>query len=250
MSRVKEIELQQLAPMRDVSQKISQLLQQTLTGYLTPLAPLLAPSKILGEHLEGFTRARIPGADKNFARLEAAYVKLCRDVFRLPSKIRSPVPAIKTKVEIYPWQYIHQVDGDAAKTVTISSPVSWVVAYDFPYKLANLLKAQLDGDKPSPEDTKQLIINSLTMEMALQAAAGIKQLLEDLRFPISTATSEVSGDMPYVVINAAIEAFRPQDELIWTVVQLSGQPVFEELVDEEAIDQITDPLVSRIKDLS
>jgi len=250
MTRVKEIDLQQLAHLREVSQKISQFLHKTLTGYLTPFSSLMAPSKILGEHLEAFTRERIPGADKSYALLEKQYTLLCRDVFRLPHKLRSPVPAIKSNLEVYPWEYLYQIEDDPAKTITISSPVSWVVSYDYPYTLSSLLKAKLAGEKPQPDETKQLIINSLVMKMSFERAAGIQQILDDLRFPLSVATSTVSGDLPYFVVNAAVESFRPQDELIQTVIQLSGRPVFEELVDLDRIDSIHDPLVERIKELT
>ena len=246
MSQVKEIDLGQVAPLRDVSQKISEFLHDTLTSYLAPVNPLLAPNRVLGEHLEGFSRERVPSADKNFVTLEQRYVKLCRDHFRLPSKIRSPVPAIKTGLEVYPWEYLYEV-GD--RTIIISSPVRWVLAYDYTYTLSNLLRAKMAGEKPQPDETKQLIINTVTMWMMMQRSKGIQRILGDLRFPVSVETSPVTGDMPFVVISASVEAFRPQDELINTVIQLSGRPAFEELVDREAVESMPDPLLSRIKSL-
>ncbi len=100
------------------------------------------------------------------------------------------------------------------------------------------------------EATKQLIINSVTMALTMERAEGIKQILADLRFPVSVATSPVSGNLPYVVVDAPVESYRPQDDLITTVIQLSGRPVFEELVDLDEIDTISDPLADKIKDLA
>ena len=51
------------------SQKISTFLKETLTSYLSPLVPLMAPNRILGEYLEGFTLASIA----NVARGEAPW---------------------------------------------------------------------------------------------------------------------------------------------------------------------------------
>ncbi len=249
MTRVKKIDLQQLAHLRDVSQKISSLLHQTLTGYLAPLSALLAPSRVLGEHLDGFSRERLPGADKCFAELQASYLRVCRDFFSLPAKLRSPVPAIKAGIEVYPLEYLYTLGGEGGRTIRITSPVSWVIAYDYPYTLSSLVKAQLAGEKPQPEETKQLLINSITMKMAFDRSEGIKAILTDLRFPVSVVTSPVSGDLPYTVVQAAVPSFRPQDELIQTVIQLSGKPVFEELVDLERVDSIIDPLQQSITDL-
>ena len=247
MTRVKEIELQQMAPLREVSQKISQFLHKTLTSYLSPLTPLLAPNRVLGEYLEGFSRDRTPGADKAYALLEENYVKLCRDVFRLPSKLGSPVPAIKSKLDVYAWEYLYAVGGNASNTVTITSPTRWVMAYDLPFGLPNLIKSRRAGEKPAQDDTRQLIVNSLTLWMMMERSSAIKQLLGDLRFPVTVTTSQVSGNLPYIVVDAAVESFRPQDDLISMVCQLSGRPVFEELVDQEAINNIADPLKDKLR---
>lgn len=250
MSRVKEIELPQMAPLREVSQKIAHALQQTLTGYIAPLSTLLAPQRILGEYLEGYQRERVHGADKAYAQLENHFVQLCRNTFKFPHKLHKPLAAIKTKLEVYPWEYLYQVGGNPDNTVTISSPVRWVLAYDNPYTLSSLIKAQRANEKPAMEDTKQLIINSVTLAMAMERAQGIKQLLSDLRFPVSVATSQVSGDLPFVVVDAAVESYRPQDDLINTVIQLSGRPVFEELVDLDEINAIRDPLAEKVRALA
>lgn len=249
MSQEKTIEFTQMAPLREASQKISQFLRQTLAGYLAPLGPLLAPNRILGEFLEGFQRERVHGADQAFAALEERFVKLCRDTFKLPSKLVSPVPAIKSKLEVYPWEYHFALGGDPSKTVTITSPVRWVLAYEHPFTLSNLLKAKQSGEKPQMDDTKQLIINSVTLAMMMDRSPGIKQILGDLRFPVSLVTAPVSGDLPYVVVDSPVQSFRPQQDLMNMVVQLSGRPVFEELVDLDEIKNIQDPLADRIRAL-
>jgi len=95
-----------------------------------------------------------------------------------------------------------------------------------------------------------MLVNTLTLWMMMERSRGIKKILGDLRFPVSVATSPVSGDLPYIVLTAATEAFRPQDDLINTVIQLSGRPAFEELVDPEAVAGIKDPMVEKITELT
>lgn len=246
MGRIQDIDLKQMAPLRDASQRISRFLHSTLDQYLDPLMPLFAPQKVLGGYLEGFTRERIAGAQKNFVALEQRYVEVCMDL-ELPHKLVAPVPAIKQRLRTYPWEYHYELLDE---TITVSSPVKWVLAYDHPFDLSSLLEAKRTGEKPEAGTIKQLIINTLTLWIMMGQQDGIKAILEDLRFTVTEATSPVAGDLPFIVISSAVESFRPRDELVQTVTQLSGKPVFEELVDLEAVASIPDPLVAQLQELA
>ena len=46
-----------------------------------------------------------------------------------------------------------------------------------------------------------------------------------------------------------VPAFRPQDELIRTVTQLSGKQVFEELIDVDGLPGIVDPFTASLLEL-
>ncbi len=249
MSQVKEFDLNQMAPLRNASQMISQYLYQKIESYLEPLNALFAPKRVLGEYLEGFSRESVRGAEKNFAILADRYAKVCNATFHIPGKLKSPVPAIRNKLKIYPWEYPYQIGGDPAQTITISSPVKWILTYDYPYTLSNVLKANRKGEKLQLEETRQFVINTVTLWLLMSKEAGLKQILADLRYPVSEDTSSVSGDLPFIVISSSIQSFIPQDDLIQTVTQLSGKPVFEELVDLESVDSITDPLAEKLKAL-
>lgn len=250
MAQVKEIDLQQMAPLRETSQKLSDFLKQSLSDYLSPLAALLAPGRVLGEYMEGGGKGeRVRGAAESYAQVEERFEKIYRDHFQLPGHLISPVPAIKTKLKVYPWEYHYALGGNDAETVIISSPVRWVIAYDYPYTLNNLLRARQAGDKPQASESKQLVINTLTMWLALDRQAGVRRILEDLRFTITEERSPAAGDLPFMVATAALGSFKPQDEVIKTVTQLSGRPVFEELIDAEAVSGIKDPLADKLKAL-
>lgn len=249
MDNVKEIDLEQMGHLRDVSKKIMEFLDTRLSGYLSTIAPLFAPRKILGEFMESAYKERVPGADKNFARIEKRYKAIARETFGMPSKLGTPIANIKNQLEVYPWEYLHQLEGDGNETVRISSPVKWVMAYASSYSLADLLEQRVEGEKPDSSDVKQLILNSLTIWKLIDSSPDIVQLLEDLRFSVSIETAAASGDLPYVVLTADVPAFRPQDELIRTVTQLSGKQVFEELIDVDGLPGIVDPFTASLLEL-
>ena len=249
MSEVKDIDLAQMSQLRDVSQHIVQFLNKRLAGYLSTITPLFAPRKILGEFMESAYKERVPGADANFSEIERRYKQIVRETFDMPSKLGTPLANIKNQLEVYPWEYLYQLDGDDSQTVCISSPVKWVVAYAGAYTLPDLLEQRVRGEKPASDDIRQLVVNSLTLWCLIEQSPDIVQLLDDLRFKLSIETVPASGELPYIVLTSDTPAFRPQDELIRTVTQLSGKPVFGELIDVDAIGSIADPFIEKLKAL-
>ena len=245
--RVQQIEFQQLASLRAASQRISQFLRESLLEYLNTLAPLLAAGKVLGGHLDGSTAGRVPGADENHALIGQQFSKLCREAFTISAVFPSPVPKISARLKLYPWEYAHDLGGS---TVALTSPVSWVVAYDHPFDLSSLIRCAAAREKPEPDDVKQLVINTLTMQVAVNRQRGVRRLLHDLRYEIEERTSPVAGSLPFVVVRSNLDSFRPQDELIQAVIQLSGRPVFEELIDPATIERIPDPWLARLRELA
>ncbi|MCP3869013.1 MAG: hypothetical protein GY703_13115 [Gammaproteobacteria bacterium] len=241
MGRVKEIDLEQMTALRSASQKFSQVLHNTMMGHLKTLTPLFAPRKVLGEFMESAFKEKIMGAEKNFTQLEGRYKTLCKDTFGIPSKLSTPISNINNQLELYPWEYIYRMGEDGSQTVSITSPVSWVLAYTGRYNLSNLLADHLQGEKVGYDDLKSLILNSLTLWLVVERSPGLKKLFEDLRFPMSIETTQIAGDLPFVVITSPLSSFCPQDALIQTVTQLSGRPVFEEFIDVEELNSLEDP---------
>jgi hypothetical protein len=247
MSTVKAIDLQQMAHLRNVSQKVSQFLSQRLHAYLHTLTPLFMPRRILGEFMQSAFEGKVPGADKNFTALHERYQKLCGKPFNLPTKLTTPLPTIKNQLEIVPWEYSYQVGEDKAQRITITSPVQWVLSYTSGYSFSRLRATRFGQEAQKPEEIKQFIINTLTMHLLMEQSPGIKQIMEDLRFPVHIEESPDLGALPFVVICSVIPAFRPQDDIIQTVTQLSGRPVFEEIIDIEALENLEDPFHQTIR---
>lgn len=246
MTNTKEIDLEQMGPLRDVSQKISQILNSRLAGYLATLTPLFAPRKVLGEYMESAFNQSVAGADRNFSEIEEQYKSIAAETFSISSKLGTPLPNIKNELEINPWEYLHQLGNDANQVVRISSPVRWVLSYAGGYTLSDLLIQRTRNETPDVADVKQLVLNSLTIWKLIDLAPDIAQLLSDLRFKVSIETTSVSGSLPYVVLTSDVPAFIPQNDLIRTVTKLSGKQVFEELIDVGAIGGMADPFVASL----
>jgi hypothetical protein len=233
-----------MGPLRDASQQISQALNRRLSGYLATLTPLFAPRQVLGEYMESAFNQCVPGADKNFSEIEEQYKSIARETFNSSSKLGTPLPNIKNELEIRPWEYLHPIDNDANQMVRISSPVRWVLSYAANYTLSDLLKQRIRNEFPDVADAKKLLLNSLTIWKLITLSPNIAQLLSDLRFKVSIEKTPLSGALPHVVLTADVPAFRPQDDLIRTVIKLSGKQVFEELIDVDAIGDMVDPFVA------
>ncbi len=246
MTTVKEIEMGNMGRLREASQQISQHLQKRLSGYLSTLSPLFAPRKVLGEFMQSAFTDKVPGADNRFVELEESFKTICRDGFDLSAKLTTPVPNIKNQLEIENWQYRYQVGGEGGRTATITSPVRWVLSYGGGYTLSDLMEQRAQGQEPSGDEVKSLVLRSLTMAKLVEISPAVSELMRDLRFPVAVEASVDAGNVPGVVIAAQLPTFRPQDELIETVIQLSGMPVFEELVDLEGIAGLNDPFKDEV----
>ncbi len=249
MTSAKEIDMKSMGSLRQASQKISGHLHKRLNGYLQTLTPLFAPRKILGEFMDSAFKERVSGADTNFIALEETFKTLARETFDIPAKLSTPVPNIRNQLEIHPWEYRYLIGGNAEHPVIITSPVRWILTYAGGTTLSDVMSHQAREELLEAEDLKQFIVRTLTLNKLIETSPSIQQMLEDLRFPLSTETAGATGDLPLSVIGSDLATFRPQDELIETVTQLSGKPVFEELIDLDAIETLPDPFRIKIMEM-
>jgi hypothetical protein len=87
------------------------------------------------------------------------------------------------------------------------------------------------------------------MQSALDKFPGLVRLLEELRYHVQVEKNQALGDLPLVIISSSLPSFRPPDSVVLATTRLSGVPAFIELVDPKVIQQIRDPLKSRLEDL-
>ena len=249
MTPVKEIDMQEMGRVRQASQKISGFLQKRLNGYLQTLTPLFAPRKVLGEFMESAFKERVHGADANFIALEEAFKTLARETFDIPAKLSTPIPNIRNELVIQPWEYRYLIGGDAERPVVVTSPVRWNLTYGSGTTLSDLMKHQAGQEKLDAEDVRDFLVRALALQKLVETSPAIRNMLKDLRFPVSVETASATGDLPLIVVGSDLATFRPQDEVIEMVTQLSGMPVFEELIDLDAIPDLPDPFKAAVTEL-
>ena len=249
MTPVKEIDMQEMGRIRQASQKVSGFLQKRLNDYLQTLTPLFAPRKILGEFMESAFKERVHGADANFVALEEAFKSLAREPFDIPAKLGAPIPTIRNQLELHPWQYRYQIGGDAGRSVTITSPVRWNLTYGCGTTLSDIMQHQTGEEGLEPGEIREFTIRALALSKLIETSPAIQVMLQDLRFPVAIEKAPQTGDLPLIVISSDLATFRPQDDLIETVTQLSGKPVFEELIDLGAVESLPDPFKAKVLEL-
>lgn len=241
--------LEQLSARRQKTEAVSQFFLKQLRGYVEALRPLLSPVRLLGRYVS--PKEDVVGAEKAFAQLRQTYDEVCGKPFALARGLEeAPIAAIENKIELYPWEYAYDAGGATEKkTLTVASPVRWIMSYASAYTLSQL-RSLLSGKGDREQATiRQFIVNALAMKMLVERSPGISQLLGDLRYSVTIEKSPVLGELPVVSIAAAVPSFRPQDDLILGAVRLSGVPAFVELIDVEAIHRLEDPLKRRIEDM-
>ena len=98
-----------------------------------------------------------------------------------------------------------------------------------------------------PDHAKQCLVNHLAMVIFLKRYPNLARLLSDLRYDIEFVDLKECGGLTVAVLNTPLKTFLPPDEYIIQVTQLSGVSAFQELIDLDAIDAITDPLKELFK---
>lgn len=249
MTPVKEIDMQEMGRARQASQKVSGFLQKRLNGYLQTLTPLFAPRKVLGEFMESAFKERVHGADTNFIALEEAFKTLARETFDIPAKLSTPIPNIRNELQVHPWEYRYLIGGNPERPVVVTSPVRWNLTYGCGTTLSDLMRHQAGEEKLEAGEIRDFVVRALALEKLVETSPAIRTMLQDLRFPLSVETASATGDLPLIVVGSDLATFRPQDELVEMVTQLSGKPVFEELIDLEAVAALPDPFKAKIMDL-
>ena len=238
--------IEDLATLRERTEIIARLLRERLALQLETLRPLFAVRRLLGRHVRSTLREEIPGADRAFATLRERYAAACGRPFALPKDLEDEPLTIEPILDLHPFEYRHRL-GDGERTILMTNPVRWILSYRSGYSVAQLESAFEQRATLRPSDAKQFLLSALALQLLLETFPEIRGLLGELRYEVALEKRPGLGELALLTLHAPLPTFRPSDELIAKATRLSGVPAFIELIDVEALPQLSDPLLERIE---
>lgn len=235
---------------RKITNRITSYLEDNLKFYTTILAPLFQPSLILGEHISG-SKQTVKGSDTLFKELQDIYKSLQQNKLyhnRL-DEFKSPMDVFGTQIEFTPFEYNYTASANGEKkSIRIISPFKWVLAYKS-QGVSQLRELINDQNNSKNSDIRVCILHHLVMYAVFSRRKDIKKLINSLRFQINSEPLEEFGKIPFVIVSCPVRTIRPDDELIIQSTELSGAPIFEEIVNIEDIEQLNDPYKEQLINL-
>jgi hypothetical protein len=243
------LSFEQLLALRGHTEAIAQFLHTQLQGHVETLRPLFAPRRLLGKYAGA--KETVAGADRAFAQLQEQYKLACGKPFGLPQELdEEALSLVDNRLALYPWEYAHEAkNARETKTITITSPVCWLLTYSSGYTLTQLRHALLGTAELRADHLRQFVVNALLMAAVLARYPGLVQLFTDLRYQVRIDRAADFGALPLVTIRSCLSSFRPSDDLILAATRLSGVAAFIELIDLEAVHALPDPLKLRLEDM-
>jgi hypothetical protein len=242
--------VQSLLLLRKLTRAITDVVRAQMTEYLATLTPLLQPRAVLGEYVHGAPKESSRRADKAFKELQALYDLVApAKPFNLPRELTPPVNIGVTALEITPLDYAHAAQaGPDSRTIMVRSPLTWVLTYTgyAPARLQELLNTKMR----SSDEVQRFLLSYLVLHVVTTTQPGLTQMLDALRFPITTSKLPEFGDLPITRISAAMSTRRPSDEVLIESAELTGMDAFEEVVDVDEISGLRDPWKDRLLDVA
>ena len=245
----KSLTMEQLSHLREKTESFSQFLGGMLSSHLDTLRPLFAPRRLLGRYAGA--KDDVTGSDRVLAQLREKYRQVCRHPYGLSSELPEDfLDHLDNRPDSYAWEYTHVAKGESeSKSLTITSPVRWILTYRSDYTLTQLRQALTDKGERRAQSVRHFVVNALVMHVFLMAFPSLTQLLSDLRYEVQSESLPGLGDLPFVTIRSCVPSFRPADDLLLTATRFSGVPAFIELIDLESAHHLQDPLRLRIEQM-
>ena len=244
-------DISKLLKLRKVTTTISSYLEQELKSHIITLTPLFHPVPIFGEYING-AKQTVKGSDTTFNELRAAYNNLRQSkVFSNKlDELKSPLDVYGTVLELTPYQYFYKITNNGVdKTIRIKSPLKWVLG--FKNQGINQLRELLaDQARPRTSDIQICVLHHLVLHSIYSKRQNVTKLLELLHYPVISEPSAEFGNLPLIYISSSVTTTLPPDDLILQSTELSGIPVFEEIINLEDINKITDTFKEKLLELS
>jgi hypothetical protein len=250
LSPTKNLSFEQLAAARKSTQAVSDFLEKRLLGYLETLRTLLVPERILGKFAG--SKFDVPGADKALAELQDNYRRLPGKPFDFAKEFEADwLSEVGVKPEIQRWEYSREISTDSGKrTVAFTSPTRWILSYGPGYSIPQAIQAfSRKQDRRGTDQLRQFVVNMLVMQSLITRSNGLTSLIGELRYDVRIASHPGLAGLPVVVIQSQIPTFIPPEPVIAAATELSGVNAFIELIDLDAIRQLSDPFKERIAQL-
>jgi len=241
------LDVQQLLRLHTITNDVTKLCEKQLRDYLDAMAPLFRARRVLGEHIEGAGRESVAGADQNLAELRELYQRVAGRPFDLRRELSTPLESISTQIQLYEWDYLHEVRTENNyKTVTVKSPMTWVLCYPSTYSPSMLVQVLAGRQARDPDSVRDFVLRACLMNLLFAKQPTLTALFEGLRYRVEVRKSPQFGDLPAVTVSAPFRTMRPPDHLVLVATGLSGGKVFQEVLDLESARQMHDPLRDQV----
>ncbi len=243
--------IQSLLVLRKLTRAIAEAVRLQMTEYLATVTPLLRPTAVLGDYVQGGVKEATLKADKVFKEVYALYQAIApAKPFSLPRELTTPMNFPSATLEITPVEYAHVAqNGTLTRNITVRCPLSWVLTYSgyAPSRIGQLLGS--NTKLRATDELQKFVLAQIILHVALNSYPGLMHMLEGLHFPVTTTKLPDLGDLPITRVGVAISTSRPSDAVIIESAELTGVDAFEEIVTVEDISRLSDPLRERLLDI-
>lgn len=242
--------IQSLLALRKLTRAITEAVRVQMTAHLATLTPLLRPAVTLGDYVQGGQKELTRKAEKAFKQLQGLYETVgTAKPFNLPRELSAPLSFSAESLEIAPLDYSHLAESDGnGRPIQVRAPLTWTLTYSGygPAKLQELLNTKMR----SMDEVTKFVLSYLILHVVITNQPGVTQLLDALRFPVTTVKVPEFGDLPLTRIGPAISTTRPSDAVIIESAEVTGMDAFEEIVKVEDLSRLQDPLRERLLEIA
>src|ERR1700729_2247800 len=106
------LNVESLLQLHTLTKDVARVCQKQLRGFLDTIALLFRPRRILGDAIEGSERESVGASDRNVAELRELYRKVAPRPFDLRPELNLPLESVSPQLQLYEWEYLHQIKTD------------------------------------------------------------------------------------------------------------------------------------------